>query len=584
MATVISHNIISPLGVTSEENYAAVNSGRTTLRIHSDYCGLPFNFVGAVIDASQPCTGENETDARLTRFESLAMASINRAVDGINLNRERTILVLSSTKINVSLLNKGCEDETIVKPGKCAQKLSGLLGLKTKPITVCNACISGVGALIAAQRLVDNGDYDYAIVCGADEQSPFVISGFQSFHSLSESECRPFDIERTGLNLGEAAATIVIGRDNDAPEPGWRLVKGSIRNDAYHMSTPHPQGEGARLALNEVSDGCESESPALINAHGTATMYNDQMESKAIVRAGLQTIPVNAYKAHFGHTMGAAGVLETILTMISLDNGVILPTRNFAELGVSGRINISAKERKAERRDFIKMISGFGGCNGAIRLVNAESKLSDTSNNLKHGHTRNVNSTDYEIISTVTINPRSVTLNGEEIELKAEGDELLSQIYHSRIKEYPKFHKMDPLAKLAFAASELLLQNEGEERFVERIDRAVILYNTESTIHADRKHAESIADAENFFPSPSVFLYTLPNVASGEIALRNKYHGETGFYLLGEENSEQEEELIKITLMDPHTESILFGSVRYESGENFEAKLRLIKRRNINNL
>lgn len=578
MATIISHNIISPLGETSEENYAAVSEGRTALRMHSDYEGLPFSFYGAIIDDSLLLCKETDGDVPLTRFERMAMKSIRTAISGIEIDPSRTILLLSSTKINVSHLNAGNTEESVREPGKCAQKLSDILGLTTVPITICNACISGVAALIAAQRLVDNGDYDYAIVCGADEQSPFVISGFESFHSLSESECRPFDIERTGLNLGEAAATIVIGRDELMCDGAWRLMKGCIRNDAYHMSTPHPQGEGARLALNELSGSSDAERPAVINAHGTATMYNDQMESKAIVRAGLQEIPVNAYKAHFGHTMGAAGVIETILTIISLEHGVILPTRNFSELGVSGKIKVVEKVSKTNRQDFIKMISGFGGCNGAIRLrktareCNEECK--DSKFTCKH---ENDIAGDYVTASVVKINPREVTICGEKIEIEGKGDELISEIYRNRIKEYPKFHKMDSLAKLAFAASELLLQNDDEERFVDRDDRAVVLFNTQSTLHADRKHAEAIADVDNFFPSPSVFLYTLPNVASGEIALRNKYRGETGFYLLPGNDKQKEDELIRITLMDPHTESIIFGSVYYENDKDFEAELKLIK-------
>jgi len=600
------------LGISSEANYEAVKHGRSGLRSICDYAGVPFNFMAALFDESaieklkdiSSPHSEIFTKQKLTRFETLVLLSVYKAIEGLELDPERTIFVLASTKLNVVRLNgdvtankdddvapatedgvaANTEDDTIVNPGKCAAKLSRILGLSTAPITVCNACISGVSALIAAQRLVDSGAYDNAVVCGADEQSPFIISGFQSFHSLSESECRPFDMERTGLNLGEAAATIVLGRDADDNVGQWRIIKGAVRNDAYHLSTPHPQGEGAGLALSEVIAGCD-ELPAMINAHGTATMYNDQMESKAISRSGLTDVPVNAYKGNFGHTMGAAGVLETIITMLALDEHRVLATKNYAELGVSGKIKIADTTLEADRQDFVKMISGFGGCNAAVRVAKTDScnaGLSSDAGYIATGSAMTECSTcaetNYAVICTVDITPSSVTVNGAKKDYYETGDALITEIYRKEVGDYPKFYKMDPLARLAFVASELLLDATGEERFVECADRAVVLCNSESTLHADLKHAASIADKDNFFPSPSVFLYTLPNVTCGEIALRNKYHGESGFYLLSEENANQEQDIINCTLADKKMRYMIFGWVSYVGGNNYKARLQLICR------
>ena len=104
----------------------------------------------------------------------------------------------------------------------------------------------------------------------------------------------------------------------------------------------------------------------MVNLHGTATMFNDEMEAVALERAGLSNIPVNSLKGYFGHTLGAAGLLETLVTMSALEDGIVLGTRGFSELGVSRKINISAENRKAVGKRFIKLISGFGGCNAAM--------------------------------------------------------------------------------------------------------------------------------------------------------------------------------------------------------------------------
>ena len=154
-------------------------------------------------------------------------------------------------------------------------------------------------------------------------------------------------------------------------------MRGAVRNDAFHISSPSKNGEGARLALAAITEG---EAAEFINAHGTATMFNDQMESVAIERAGLNETPVNAYKGYFGHTLGAAGVLETILSMAAADDHTILGTRGFEERGVSGKIKLSNQNAATNGQQFIKMISGFGGCNGAILGVNSERVNSERVN------------------------------------------------------------------------------------------------------------------------------------------------------------------------------------------------------------
>ena len=253
-------------------------------------------------------------------------------------------------------------DGAYLAPGATARKIAEYLGFATAPIVVCNACISAVTAQILADRLIGAGKYDFAVVCGADKASTFTLAGFLSFKSLSSVPCRPFDIDRLGLNIGEAAATIIFSK---ADGKGWTLAAGSLDNDAHHISAPSPDGDGVRRVVETVLEGFDAAALGCISAHGTATMFNDQMESKAIEAAGLSSVPVSALKGFYGHTLGAAGALETILTMRALDEGWIIPVRGFEEIGVSGKMAICKDWTRTDKTSFLKIISGFGGCNGA---------------------------------------------------------------------------------------------------------------------------------------------------------------------------------------------------------------------------
>ena len=211
MATIIADNIISPLGFSTQANYQAVKAGKTALRQYENAPGIPFAFSASLFSKEQK---EDFLLEGYTPFESLAITSIKKALETCPLPLdERTCLVISSTKLNVNLLTDKDVQENVHYPGRAAEKIAHAVGVTTTPIIVCNACISGVSALILANRLIEQKEYDYVIVCGVDVQSPFIISGFQSLKALSENSCQPFDIERTGLNLGEAAATIILSKE-----------------------------------------------------------------------------------------------------------------------------------------------------------------------------------------------------------------------------------------------------------------------------------------------------------------------------------------------------------------------------------
>jgi 3-oxoacyl-[acyl-carrier-protein] synthase-1 len=564
----IADNIISPLGETTLENYQAVKAGASKLHRYDHYRHIPEPFTASLLSSEQ---NERLKTEGLTRFEALAYTSISKALRQTTIDPKATnvVLILSTTKGNISLLANHPADRSRIYPGTSARKIALKLGMTTMPVTVCNACISGVSAIILALRLLEAGCYDYAICCGADTQPPFTISGFQSLKAVSDAPCRPFDLERTGLNLGEAAATIVLERKVEGgglklEGDVWRVEAGAIRNDAFHISSPSKNGEGARLALKAVTEGAGE--LAFINAHGTATMFNDQMESVAIVRAGLGSTPVNAYKGYFGHTLGTAGLLETILSMAAADDHTILATKGFEERGVSGNIRLSAAHATTEKTRFVKMISGFGGCNAAILVARHEAapqaapREESAAPRLRKTH-------------TIRISPTTLTIDGEEKACEGEGKARLTDIYKRYIADYPKFYKMDALGRLGFVASELLLQAENDRKETPRHDRAVILFNRSSSILADEAYQASIEDSENYYPSPAAFVYTLPNIVTGEIAIRNHYQGETSFYILPERDDALIQQIAFASFGDPATKSILGGWLDYADDEHYEADL-----------
>ena len=579
MVSVLADNVISPLGETSEENYQAVKEGKSAIHAYAPMtAGIPNGFVASLLSSD---------------FEELAFRSAQKAIDasGINVSSTRTVFILSSTKGAIEKLGQTDDDKLYL--GNIAQRIAARLGIQLSPIVVCNACISGLAAMILASRLLVSKKYDYAVVCGADCPGRFIISGFQSLNAMSAFSCQPFDIERQGLNLGEAAATVVLGREittksvnNGCRKQVWQIGHGYIKNDAYHISAPSKTAEGLYEALLKTMNGIDKRNIAFINAHGTATLFNDQMEAIAIHRAELQDIPVNALKGYVGHTLGAAGIMETILCMKAVDDHTVLGTRGYEEVGVSGRIQLSSKHHSTIKTSFIKQLSGFGGCNATLYAQSVGVKPLEFSDSKTNGGGSANISYSVKKKHRVYITPQGVWLDGKVFAIDKEGKQssLLTALYKQIMGNYPKYYKMDGLCRLGFIASELLLKAERDEgSFTEDINktRAIVFFNRSSSIASDKKYLASIAEKDNYFPSPSVFVYTLPNIVTGEIAIRNGYHGETSFYILPHKNELLMQDIIETTFMDEQTTSVLTGWLDYEDSEHFEADLYIAYKQNV---
>ena len=375
MIAIAGDNITSSLGFTTAESYRAVASGQSGVRPYRSLTGSPEPLMASLIDrerlADSFATLCPHPDA-YTMLEQAAILSVGDAAAQaqVDLSGADVLFVVSSTKGNVQLLDereKGFSRAHLYL-WHTARLIAEYFGNPNAPLVVSNACISGACAQLAALRELRSGTYSHAVVVGVEMLSRFIISGFQSLKALSPAPCRPFDVSRAGLNLGEAAATIIYRRVSAGAEaaPGVALLQGAVRNDANHISGPSRTGEGSFRALQALLQEVAPADVAFVNAHGAATVYNDSMEAAAITRAGLSAAPVNSLKGYFGHTLGAAGVLESVISARALANETALATHGFQSGEKEHPLNVTAKNIRTTKPCCVKMLSGFGGGNAAL--------------------------------------------------------------------------------------------------------------------------------------------------------------------------------------------------------------------------
>jgi 3-oxoacyl-[acyl-carrier-protein] synthase-1 len=368
---IISDNIVSPLGLTSEENFNNVCKGGSGIKLINSNVYSPTSIYASAINDSS--LESDWLDEKYKRFEKLCIYSVTNALSKTEIrgSEKETIFILSTTKGNIELIQTkdGQPESAQVSLENTAQRIAHHFHAVNKPIVVSNACISGVLAIIVAKRLLESGKYQHAIVIGADVLSKFVISGFQSLMAMSDEPCRPFDKERKGINLGEGAATAVMTTSKTLSDSNSILVLGEgLSNDANHVSAPSRTGQELADAVKKAltKSNTRVADISFVSAHGTATVYNDEMESRAFDIADLNEVPLHSLKGYFGHTLGAAGVIESIMTIHSLRSKCILPSANFTKLGVPKNLNINTKLIASDKYHALKTASGFGGCNAAL--------------------------------------------------------------------------------------------------------------------------------------------------------------------------------------------------------------------------
>jgi len=380
---IIADNIITSLGFTTDENVASLKknviglkpvdnpllypSPITLSRVDTEALESRFALVLQRYNKNTPAT-------YYTRLEKLFLIAISDVLSKTKMipSDQRTLLVISTTKGNVDLLEeryKAVFNHRRLFLWEIGRIIADFFGFRNTPVIVSNACISGLVAITTAARYIQSGYYDHAIVAGGDIISEFVISGFQSFQALSPLPCKPFDLKRNGLSLGEGCGVMALTALNtDGEEMPVRYAGGAITNDANHISGPSRTGEELSLAINRAISqaGLSPDEIGYISAHGTATTYNDEMESKAIGLSRLTPVPVNSFKGYWGHTLGAAGIIESVAAIHSLRTGFLFRSAGYEQPGVPEPLNIIEQHDKKPLGSCLKTASGFGGCNAAI--------------------------------------------------------------------------------------------------------------------------------------------------------------------------------------------------------------------------
>ena len=553
---ISSSYMITSLGSGVQENFEAALQGQSGVHMCLDTTKSQNPVMAGIIDPAVfeelsekydgSCGFGSYTDAEL-----LAINCVENVVGDAGLP-ERTGLVIASAKGNVAMLEGRCgapktqqvtDLQTALptqgsKLPQCSENQSGassrkasypqhlqenrlnrvgeFFGIDESDVYyISNACISGVSALIFARRMILSGRYDNMIVVGVDVQNRFIISGFASFKSLSPELCRPYDALRCGLNLGEACGAVMLTKTGTSELVA--IDGGSASDDANHISGPSRTGDGLYFAMRDAmsESGVGPADVDMLQMHGTATAYNDEMESKAAGLAGLSDVPAQSLKPYFGHTMGASGIIETILAAEELKRGIFLGVKGFEELGVPVPLNVSAEYRLIRNpHHCLKTASGFGGTNAAVLLsfeTPAPASAKKTSSALNP-------------VRRVQISQGQVNVDETSVFVSSQTDfHIFSrEAFKSRGESNMKFYKMDDLCKLGYLASAWLLDGieYGEE------ECGIVMSGKYGCLDTDIRHQQIIDSEGDSSASPAVFVYTLPNVVAAEISIRHHIKGE----------------------------------------------------------
>jgi 3-oxoacyl-[acyl-carrier-protein] synthase-1 len=357
-----AENIISPLGWGIQETFSNAKNAKTGLKeLQQPFPGVPGLFAAKFEDS---CFS---TGSPIQEFAGECCRGSLEELHLANQAEERWLFVLSTTKGDIVHLKNG--DFTRANPRYLMQELQRELPFAGEGAVISCACISGLSALIYAADKIAAGQVDHALIVGADLVSEFTIQGFESFFALDGGPCKPFDRERKGLNLGEAAASLVLSRDKTIfKNDPLRYLGGATGNDANHISGPSRTGEGLFRVVQKALKlgGKHSGDVQFISAHGTGTSFNDEMEAKAFTRLGLQDVPLNSLKGYFGHTLGASGLVEIAMTMQSMRMGLLLGTLGCENPDPTTKLNVLTENLATEVGVALKTASGFGGCNAAV--------------------------------------------------------------------------------------------------------------------------------------------------------------------------------------------------------------------------
>ncbi|MGO3909648.1 beta-ketoacyl-[acyl-carrier-protein] synthase family protein [Huaxiibacter chinensis] len=385
MIYISAVGMVNALGNSADEIARNLTAGIAPgMRSRSGWLqGCPDAVLGGV-EGELPLIPD-EMAAHRTRNNQLllaALAQIQSDVDAAiaRVGRDRVAVVLGTSTSGLDegdtharLSLKGEASPAWQYPqqelGDPSRFLAKWLALEGPAYTISTACSSSARAIVSGQRLIDAGLVDIALVGGADTLSRMPVNGFNSLEALSPTLCEPFGRDRRGITIGEGAALMILTRE---PQPVALLGTGES-SDAWHISAPHPQGEGAIRAIHQALREARLQ-PAdvgYINLHGTATPLNDQIESQVIHDLFSEQVPCSSTKHLTGHTLGAAGITEAALSWLILSRNLPLPPQDFGRYAPDATLppcGILSQPERLEKPVILSNSFAFGGNNASILL------------------------------------------------------------------------------------------------------------------------------------------------------------------------------------------------------------------------
>jgi 3-oxoacyl-[acyl-carrier-protein] synthase-1 len=390
--TISNFTLSNALGVGNQATRSGLRDGRSGLRpCDLDDVDLQ-TWIGRVDDLESLKLPEKLTayDCRNNRLALLALQqddfleSVSRAVSRHGAERVGIFVGTSTSGIAETeqaylhqsaegQLRGGYDAEKTHNIFSCAEFPRTVMHLKGPALAISTACSSSAKVFAAAHRYISAGLCDAAVVGGVDTLCMTTLYGFNSLDLISPEPCRPWDANRQGINIGEAAGFALLERAEAEGDTPLLLGYGES-SDAYHMSTPHPQGKGAALAMQQALEraGVGADEIDYINLHGTATPANDQAEDIAVVDTFGRQVPCSSTKGFIGHTLGAAGITEAIISLLCLEGGFIPQNLQTQEPDAELSVNLALSTQLQPLNKVMTNSFGFGGNNCSLILGRAE--------------------------------------------------------------------------------------------------------------------------------------------------------------------------------------------------------------------
>jgi 3-oxoacyl-[acyl-carrier-protein] synthase II len=382
---------ISPYGLGTQALLEGLCGGRAATQPFAGP-GNPLDGIPIVGQVSIPGEVQAPPGFHLSRTDKLALLAAREASAPLEQrpdDRRECAVVVSTTVGGLSDIAPECVRDPAayyqrggLRPASTypvshvADCVAAALDLRGPRFGVSVACASGAMAIALAARLIEDGRTRVALAGGSDALSLFTLAGFNALQALDARPCRPFCETRAGLNLGEGAAMLLLeaaghARARGAPVLGW-LCGWAFSNDAFHSTAPDEEGRGLALGMQLAmeSAGVGLDEIGYVNAHGTGTRLNDVAEIRAYERvfAGRATpLPVSSTKSHIGHTLGAAGAIEAVITLLALRSGTLIPTLRIERPIVSSCVDLLATgPRRSSMEVAMSVSAGFGGSNASL--------------------------------------------------------------------------------------------------------------------------------------------------------------------------------------------------------------------------